>query len=139
VLFVIFGVDKHKTNFIPFLSSLSKVTVPPKDSLSIDEERLLRRLVEEGKGANRISEVMGKTRISVRAKMYSLGLSVKEATAEFCRPVAAAVAVVSSPEPIADTALVENLDGAEDVAAELETNRPLPSIEQKLRAMQKLP
>jgi hypothetical protein len=36
---------------------------------SIDEERLLRRLVEEGKGANKISEVMGKTRISVRAKM----------------------------------------------------------------------
>jgi hypothetical protein len=104
---------------------------------SIDEERLLRQLVEEGKGANIISEVMGKTRISVRAKMYSLGLSVKEATTEFCRPVVAAVAVASSPDPApapaVDPAPAVTSALVENVEAELKTKRPLPSIEDKLR------
>jgi hypothetical protein len=102
---------------------------------SIEEERLLRQLVEEGKGASKISDIMGKTRISVRAKMYNLGLSVKEATTEFYKPVAAAVAAASSPKPLAETAPVEKPDEIEDVAVELETNRPLPSIEQKMREM----
>ncbi len=53
--------------------------------------------LKKEKAPDKISEAMGKTRISVRAKMYSLGLSVKEATTEFCRPVAAVVAVASSP------------------------------------------
>jgi len=47
---------------------------------SIDEERHLRQLVEEGNGIDKISQVMGKTRISVRAKMYNLRLLLVDAT-----------------------------------------------------------
>ncbi len=40
----------------------------------VDEERQLRCLVKEGKNLDEISRIMGKTRVSVKAKMFSLGL-----------------------------------------------------------------
>jgi hypothetical protein len=40
-------------------------------------------LVAEGVGVAEISRVMGKTRVSVRSKMYHLGLSVVDAAAVF--------------------------------------------------------
>jgi hypothetical protein len=46
----------------------------------IDEERRLRQLVEEGCVIDKISQVMGKTRVSVKAKLYNLGLLLKDAT-----------------------------------------------------------
>jgi hypothetical protein len=50
-------------------------------SWSVDEERQLRNLVAEGKGLGDISGVLGKTRVSVKAKLFNLGLgSVKDAT-----------------------------------------------------------
>jgi hypothetical protein len=45
---------------------------------SIDEERHLRQLIEEGKGFSDISQVMGKSRVSVKDKLYNLGLSLKD-------------------------------------------------------------
>ena len=48
---------------------------------SVDEERQLRNLVAEGKGLGDISGVLGKTRVSVKAKLFNLGLgSVRDAT-----------------------------------------------------------
>lgn len=41
---------------------------------SVDEERQLRCLFGEGKNLDELSKVMGKTRVSVKAKMFSLGL-----------------------------------------------------------------
>ena len=49
---------------------------------SIDEERLLRRLVQEGRGTQEISQIMGKTRVSVKAKLSNLCLSVVVATGQ---------------------------------------------------------
>jgi hypothetical protein len=43
-------------------------------SWSVDEERLLRRLVEEGKSLAGIAAIMGKSREAVRQKKFNLGL-----------------------------------------------------------------
>jgi hypothetical protein len=40
----------------------------------------LRQLIEEGKGIDAISQVMGKTRVSVKAKLYNLGLTLIDPT-----------------------------------------------------------
>jgi hypothetical protein len=57
----------------------------------------------------------------VKAKLYDLGLSVKEATTEFCRPVAAVVAVASFPElvahPFGFSLVVATVDFQNSVAA----------------------
>jgi hypothetical protein len=70
---------------------------------SIDEERRLRQLIEEGSGIDKISRVMGKTRVSVRSKMYHLGLSVIDAAAlspTVAVSVASIASVASTPQPI---------------------------------------
>ena len=61
----------------------------------------MRQLVEEGKGIDKISKVMGKTRVSVRAKLFNLGLSLKDATVGVQNCVAAAVVAASSTVPVA--------------------------------------
>jgi hypothetical protein len=43
---------------------------------SIDDERLLRQLVEEGRGIDGISQVMGKTRTAIKGKLNNLGLGL---------------------------------------------------------------
>ncbi len=65
---------------------------------SEDEEKQLRLLAE-------ISRVMGKTRVSVRSKMYHLGLSVVDAAApspSIAVSVASIASVASTPKPIID-------------------------------------
>ena len=63
---------------------------------SVDEERELRRLVGEGRSLDEISRFMGKTRVSVKSKLFNSGLnSVKDATG-WGKSVAVAV-VASSP------------------------------------------
>ena len=57
---------------------------------SVDEERQLRLLVEEGKGSDEISRVMGKTRVSLKAKLSNLGLHLKAATGSVVQNSAAA-------------------------------------------------
>ncbi len=107
---------------------------------SIDEERRLRELVEEGKGIDGISQIMGKTRISIKGKLYNLGLNLKVvATTSLQNSVAAATATTSL-APVVESAgvvvpaLVTNPDLVEEVEANLKT-RPLPSIEEKLREL----
>ena len=107
---------------------------------SIDEERLLRRLVQEGKGTQEISQIMGKSRVSVKAKLSNLCLSVVVATA-LKGAVATATATASSPKPtvespsvpVAESAMVATVVVG-DVAV-LKSNEPLPSIEEKLHTL----
>ncbi len=108
---------------------------------SIEEERLLRQLIEEGKSIDGISQVMGKTRISIKGKLYNLGLNLKVvATTDLQNSVAAAAATTSL-VPIVDSAAVvesasvANPDLVEEVEADLKIKRPLPSIEEKMREL----
>ncbi len=125
---------------------------------SISQERQLRELVKEGRGTSEISKIMGKTLISVRSKMYHLGLSVVDAAA--LHPVAASVASIASvastpnatvnqtsvdPPPSAVIAEAAPVIGSESptatslstdlFTAQLKRDEPLPSIEEKLRVL----
>jgi hypothetical protein len=74
---------------------------------SIEQERQLRKLVGEGVGIAEISKVIGKTRVSVRSKMYHLGLSVVDAAAvppTIAASVASIASVASTPAPTVDHA-----------------------------------
>jgi hypothetical protein len=83
---------------------------------------------------------MGKTRVSVKAKLSNLCLSVVVATGQKCG-VATAAATASSPtsdvgSPLALVAKSAPIATAfaGDVAV-LKSNEPLPSVEQKLQAL----
>lgn len=125
---------------------------------SVEEERRLRELISEGSGIAKISTVMGKTRVSVRAKMYHLGLVLVDATTAVPPTVAslASIAsVASTPQPIADQfcnsppsdrstnnpAPATVFPPASDsinvdlITAQLKREGPLPSIEEKLRVL----
>jgi hypothetical protein len=105
---------------------------------SIDEERLLRRLVQEGKGTQEISQIMGKTRVSVKAKLSNLCLSVVVATGQKC---GVATATASSPTPTVESTPATGVESSPVAAAVvgdiavLKSNEPLPSIEEKLRTL----
>jgi hypothetical protein len=74
---------------------------------SIEQERQLRKFVAEGVGIAEISNVMGKTRVSVTSKMYHLGLTVVDAAAvspTIAVSVASIASVASTPKPIIDHA-----------------------------------
>ena len=64
---------------------------------SVDEERQLRRLLEEGKSLDEISRIMGKTRIAVKGKFFNLGLNSLIVATEPCTPVATTTATTTSP------------------------------------------
>jgi hypothetical protein len=120
---------------------------------SIDEERRLRELVEEGKGIQMISQVLDKTRVSVRAKLYNLGLSLKDATVDLQNSFAAASAAASSPAttvnpdpvvaaipavepaPVISPTPAVNSGLGENIAADMKSKDPLPSIEEKMREL----
>jgi hypothetical protein len=100
---------------------------------SIDEERQLRKLVEEGKGFSDISQVMSKSRVSVKNKLYNLGLSLKDNTqSQFPAVVSSSLsskASITNPTAAVDTVSVE------EFAFKLKATRPLPSVEEKLRVL----
>jgi hypothetical protein len=102
---------------------------------SIDEERQLRQLLEEGKGFSDISQVMGKSRVSVKNKLYNLGLSLKD------NPQLQIPITVSSPSSLSSKAPIANPvpDAApvsvNEVALEMKATGPLPSVEEKLRVL----
>jgi hypothetical protein len=79
---------------------------------SIEQDRQLRMLVAEGVGVAEISRVMGKTLVSVRSKMYHLGLSVVDAAAvspTIAVSVASIASVASTPKPIIDHAPLDHV------------------------------
>ena len=124
---------------------------------SIEQERQLRKLVAEGVGVAEISRVMGKTRVSVRSKMYHLGLSVVDAAAVFptiAVSVASIASVASTPQPINEHAPLDDAASqvpivdpqsaassaslpSEDDAfkVQLKENAPLPTIEEQLHVL----
>ena len=126
---------------------------------SIEQERQLRKLVAEGVGIAEISRVMGKTRVSVRSKMYHLGLSVVDAAAvppTIAASVASIASVTSTPEPIVDNPICDPVPSQVPIidhqpaassasapcpnevdafAAQLKENAPLPTIEEQLHVL----
>jgi hypothetical protein len=126
---------------------------------SIEQERQLRKLVAEGVGIAEISRVMGKTRVSVRSKMYHLGLSVVDAAAAsptIAVSVASIASVASTPETIIDheplghapsqVPIIDHQPATgsvsepcpsevDVVSAQLKENVPLPTIEEQLHVL----
>jgi hypothetical protein len=119
-------------------------------SWSVEEERRLRELIGEGLGVDRISKVMGKTRVSVMSKMYHLGLVLVDAgtaptppassstpykTADQAFNSALSVSPITDPNPIAKAAAAPSSGEVDAFAAQLKKGGPLPSIEEKLRVL----
>ena len=110
---------------------------------SVEEERRLRELISEGSGVERISKVMGKTRVSVRAKMYNLGLVLVDAATVLPLPVASLASVASTPRSdvnevpfsVAPASAGADSSNVDVFAGQLKKEGPLPSIEQKLRVL----
>jgi hypothetical protein len=102
---------------------------------SIDEERHLRQLVEEGKGFSDISQVMGKSRVSVKNKLYNLGLSLKDNAHSQFPAAVSSVSSLSSKAPIINPAPAVDAVSVNEVALELKATEPLPSVEEKLRVL----
>jgi hypothetical protein len=101
----------------------------------IDEERHLRQLVEEGKGFSDISQVMGKSRVSVKNKLYNLGLSLKDNAHSQFPAAVSSVSSLSSKAPIINPAPAVDAVSVNEVALELKATEPLPSVEEKLRVL----
>jgi hypothetical protein len=90
----------------------------------VDEERKLRQLIEERRSLDEISSVMGRTRVSVKSKMFNLGLKLACATTGVGGTVAvAAVAPTTS----------SMLPTSYSVALKLPEQ--LPSIEEELKIL----
>jgi hypothetical protein len=102
---------------------------------SIDEERRLRQLVEEGKGFTEISQVMVKSRVSVKNKLYNLGLFLKDNTQSQIPVVASSSPSLSSRPPIANPTPPADAVCIDKAAFEVKTTGPLPSVEEKLRVL----
>jgi hypothetical protein len=69
---------------------------------TINEERQLRKLVKDGNGLDAICQAMGKGRVSVRAKMFNLGLTLEDATVKIYTQDVAAAVPSPSPSVVAD-------------------------------------
>ena len=102
---------------------------------SIDEERHLRVLVEEGKGFSDIAQAMGKSRVSVKNKLYNLGLFLKDNTQPQIPVAVSSSPSLSSKTPIANPTSPADALSATEAALELKTTGPLPSVEEKLRVL----
>ena len=109
---------------------------------SEDEEKQLRQLAKEGKSFDEISSIMGKSRLSVKGKLFNSGLnSVIVATAR-CTPVATTIATTTSPkEGIAGSLAAPMpaavVGAAEDKVADVVSKLPerLPSVEEELKVL----
>ena len=94
----------------------------------VDEERQLRCLVKEGKNLDEISRIMGKTRVSVKAKMFSLGLKTVVVTTGLGGTVV--TSVVTTPAPEASVSGTVTVGGLA-----LKLREQLSSIEENLRLL----
>jgi hypothetical protein len=66
----------------------------------VDEERQLRRLLEEGKSLDEISKIMGKTRTAVKGKFFNLGLNSLIVATEPCKLGATTTATTTPAAPV---------------------------------------
>lgn len=142
--------------FVELLVSISFKTIVPNltagnavESLGMrgkpwskNEEKLLRQLVEEGKSFDEISIIMGKSRLSVKGKLFNSGLnSVKVATG-VQRAIATTIATTTSPAEGTAGSLAAPMPGAvvgaaEDKFADVVSKLPdrLPSVEEELKVL----
>ena len=92
------------------------------------------------KASMTISQVMGKTRISIKGKINNLGLKLNccnrsaECSCSSSTTTTSLVPIVDS-AGVVDPASVANPDLVEEVEADLKIKRPLPSIEEKMREL----
>jgi len=102
---------------------------------SIDEERHLRQLVEIGKGFSDISQVIGKSRVSIKNKLYNMDLSLKDNTQSQIPVTVSSPSSLSSKAPSADPVPSAAPVSVNEVTLELKATGPLPSVEEKLRVL----
>jgi len=106
---------------------------------SEDEEKQLRMLVGEGKSLDAISRIMGKTRVSVKGKLFNLGLSSVKVATDLQRSVAAATA--TSPAtyvtlPVSGSTPFSTIsDSIDVVGTDLKVPEQLPSVEEELKIL----
>lgn len=109
---------------------------------SIDEERQLRALVEEGKSFDEISRIMGKSRLSIKGKLFNSGLNLIVATG-MQKSVATTIATTTSKAPASEPSLVVSEQNSKPVVpaatsiseVDLELPEVLPSVEQELKVL----
>jgi len=110
---------------------------------SEDEEKQLRQLIGEGKSLDTISSIMGKSRLSVKGKLFNSGLnSVKVATGVRCA-VAATTATTTSPLASLDVPVLVPASASKlasfvsvDVAGvDLKLPERLPSVGEELKIL----
>ena len=108
---------------------------------SNDEENQLRQLVKEGKNFDEISIIMGKSRLSVKGKLFNSGLNRVEVATHAQRAVATTIATTTSPrKDIADslTAPMPTVNNAAEYKVsniELKLPERLPSVEEELKIL----
>jgi hypothetical protein len=102
---------------------------------SIDEERRLRQLVEEEESFCGISQVMGRSRVAVKNKLYNLGLSLINNTQSQIPIAVSSSPSSSSTTPTNNAAPAVDSVGINEVTLELKATGPLPSVEEKLRVL----
>ena len=108
---------------------------------SNDEENQLRQLIKEGKNFDEISIIMGKSRLSVKGKLFNSGLNRVEVATHAQRAVATTIATTTSPSKDIDDSLTASMptvdDAAEDNVSNIELKLPerLPSVEEELKIL----
>ncbi len=104
---------------------------------SIDEERQLRTLVGEGKSFDEISRIMGKTRLSIKGKLFNSGLNSVVVATGVQNSVATTIATTTTrPAPesvtqIASRPVRVSCVSADVVGADLKLPDELPSVEEE--------
>jgi len=123
-------------------------------SWSVEEEKRLRDLINEGSSVDKISKAMGKTHVSVMNKIYHLGLVlVDDGTAhkkqlsssspssstpyQTANQASNAISVspITDPNPVTTSAAITAFSEVDALTVQLKRGGPLPSIEEKLRVL----
>jgi hypothetical protein len=108
---------------------------------SKDEENQLQQLVKDGKGFDEISSIMGKSRLSVKGKLFNSGLNSVEVATRVQRAVATTIATTTSPVEGITVAVAEPMPAVvripEDkvVCVDLKLPERLPSVEDELKIL----
>ena len=104
---------------------------------SVDEERQLSRLVEEGKNSDEISRIMGKSRTSVRAKLFNSGLNCLIVTAGVGSAAVTTATIATTPltSDVAPLPASVSDSVGVGVAVDLKLPERLPSVEEELKVL----
>ena len=98
----------------------------------------MRALVKEGKGFDEISSIMGKSRLSVKGKLFNSGLNCVEVATRAQGAVATTIATTTSPKEGTAVPLAAPLPATvEDKVAYVDLKLPerLPSVEEELKIL----